>query len=434
MFADITAKGYGQIDMPAGKTVITPGSLNIPSNTVIRGRGQQTSSFVRASGAAGLLLRMNGTATGGANHSANCVLADFTINGIGLAGALLQMVYAGHHLLQNINFLGTLDAGVQCVELWDSVFSDCLWDNCGMNASATTSITSSSQVGSEAIQLLGGIAATGFGASADSNNQIAFTRCRMETFKAGAMVIHKSFGTNSGSANYAIRGTDFKIETGQFSGINFIYMSDDTQSVCFERCYLALLAAGTNATPVDLFYLGASFGNQLRYVTFSLAAAVQSCIRHYGIAGKVEDIFVNGVGCTTAVLYIPGGTPVDYRNINYVNNQTGPLVAPTNYAPYGITPTVASGLTAAGTTQATALALAAIENIVTTAASGSGVVLQAVAIGTQITVRNRGASALAVYPPTGGAIEALATNAAYSLATGATARFTPNTSTHWYQG
>ena len=95
------------------------------------------------------------------------------------------------------------------------------------------------------------------------------------------------------------------------------------------------------------------------------------------------------MGCTTAVLYIPGGTPVDYRNINYVNNQTGPLVTPTNYAPYGITPTVASGLTAAGTTQATALALAAIENIVTTAASGSGVVLQAVAIGTQIRGRNR---------------------------------------------
>lgn len=95
---------------------------------------------------------------------------------------------------------------------------------------------------------------------------------------------------------------------------------------------------------------------------------------------------------------------------------------------------VASALTAAGTTQATALALTAQESILTTVASGSGARLPFLGIGVEVVVRNRGANALLVYPPTGGSIESGATNASVSVAAAATARLTPNTTTHWYQG
>ena len=79
---------------------------------------------------------------------------------------------------------------------------------------------------------------------------------------------------------------------------------------------------------------------------------------------------------------------------------------------------VATGLTAAGTTQTTALALTADVNSVGTTALSSGVILPATASQSDtVVVFNGGANALEVYPPVGGTINGGATNAGVSLAT-----------------
>ena len=59
---------------------------------------------------------------------------------------------------------------------------------------------------------------------------------------------------------------------------------------------------------------------------------------------------------------------------------------------------VATGLTAAGTTLATALALKADTNILGTVSSGTGVSVPACEIGDSLEVYNGGANALKVYP------------------------------------
>jgi hypothetical protein len=79
--------------------------------------------------------------------------------------------------------------------------------------------------------------------------------------------------------------------------------------------------------------------------------------------------------------------------------------------------TVANGLTAAGSTQATALPLPADVNRFTTVAASTGAILPPSNPGDMIVVQNAGANALAVYPPVGAAINAVATNGAYSVAT-----------------
>lgn len=79
---------------------------------------------------------------------------------------------------------------------------------------------------------------------------------------------------------------------------------------------------------------------------------------------------------------------------------------------------VNTGLTAAGTTQATALALVEDNNFVGTTAAGTGVILQSnLKKGDRIYVFNGGANALLVYPPVGGTIDGAAANAGLSLAT-----------------
>ena len=82
------------------------------------------------------------------------------------------------------------------------------------------------------------------------------------------------------------------------------------------------------------------------------------------------------------------------------------------------------GLTATGTTQATALELIAQYNEVTTTASGTGVVLNdELAYGDEQTVYNGGANPLTVYPPSAMKINSLSTNAGMLLGVKTTCRF-----------
>lgn len=78
--------------------------------------------------------------------------------------------------------------------------------------------------------------------------------------------------------------------------------------------------------------------------------------------------------------------------------------------------TVANTLTALGTTQANALQIPADICKFTTVAAGTGAVLPASNPGDGGTVFNGGANALLLYPPVGGKVNALGTNAGYSIA------------------
>lgn len=84
----------------------------------------------------------------------------------------------------------------------------------------------------------------------------------------------------------------------------------------------------------------------------------------------------------------------------------------------GIIPSVGVGLVASGNTQAGALTLTLDWNDVGTVAAGSGVLIPPLNAGQDIVIFNSGANVLSVYPPSGKAIDALAVNAAYSLAVG----------------
>ena len=76
-----------------------------------------------------------------------------------------------------------------------------------------------------------------------------------------------------------------------------------------------------------------------------------------------------------------------------------------------------AGVSAAGTTQGTATELTAAVSDITTVAAGAGVVLNAsIAPGDEQAVFNAGANAVKIYPPSGLKINALAANAAMTLA------------------
>jgi hypothetical protein len=93
---------------------------------------------------------------------------------------------------------------------------------------------------------------------------------------------------------------------------------------------------------------------------------------------------------------------------------------------------IATGLTAAGTTQGTALQLSRQINDVTTVAASSGVRLPTAVAGMRIIVRNSTATNLNVYPNTGAQIQALGTNVANVLVGSTMLEYVAVSTTQWY--
>jgi len=93
---------------------------------------------------------------------------------------------------------------------------------------------------------------------------------------------------------------------------------------------------------------------------------------------------------------------------------------------------VATGISAAGTVQANATVLAKSINVVSTVASGAGVVLPVAVAGMRITVMNTSANSLAVYPAASGIINSQVANVAYTQPAGARLDFVSISTTQWY--
>jgi len=92
----------------------------------------------------------------------------------------------------------------------------------------------------------------------------------------------------------------------------------------------------------------------------------------------------------------------------------------------------ANSVTAAGTTQATATAIVADYNYITTVAAGSGVILPTPALGREITVVNRGANPLILYPAVGGAIDGAGTNIGVTVPVNATIVISAQSTSQWF--
>jgi len=92
---------------------------------------------------------------------------------------------------------------------------------------------------------------------------------------------------------------------------------------------------------------------------------------------------------------------------------------------------LATGLVSAGVAQGDATLIAAGVSLFATVDAGSGTRLPDGSPGVAAVVVNGGANALLVYPAAGAQIDALGTNAAFSLAAGKGLLLIPVTVTHW---
>lgn len=264
-------------------------------------------------------------------------------------------------------------------------------------------------------------AGSGNGVVAGSNTQIQYNN-------AGAFGATAGFTFNSATSLLSAPGNITAV--GTITGANITVSNTAT---------IVNLTVSGNANVVNLTASGqvTASGNVFgaNLVTNGLLS----------VTGNATVGNLDTVGGITATGTVTGGTLVGtLANIsgnaivgnlysNAIANVTGNIFSNSNVISNAyFVSSVATLIAAAGTTQATATALTKEINIVSTVPASTGVILPTAVAGMRIVVRNAGANALNIYPATGGAINTLAVNAAYSLSTNTSIELFASTTTQWY--
>jgi hypothetical protein len=164
----------------------------------------------------------------------------------------------------------------------------------------------------------------------------------------------------------------------------------------------------TTSTSTGTYYLGlmsATSGN--------IAIAANTNINVAAATGTLNATLLGGTLTTAAQ---PNITSVGtLTSLSVSGNISGANVVATQNMLFS----VATGISAAGSTQGTATAISKDFNVVSTVLTGNGVTLPTAIAGYRITVINTSANALNVYPLGNGIINTQAANAAYSHPAGA---------------
>ena len=188
-------------------------------------------------------------------------------------------------------------------------------------------------------------------------------------------------------------------------------------------------------------------------ITGGIGASANSFFTNLNVASNIAYVAPNGANTINSQM-LNGGTLAwsgnagqlfsitdsMSGNIFSVNDVSGiPMITVSDTGTINLAPSggfvafgVSTGISAAGSTQGTATALTRPINVVSTVSAGQGVVMPTTTAGMRIIVMNTSATALNVYPATGGAINSGATNAAYSLAAGGRLEFIATSTTQWY--
>ena len=155
-------------------------------------------------------------------------------------------------------------------------------------------------------------------------------------------------------------------------------------------------------------------------------AAVANSVAGANVSGTVSSATTAGTVTTAAQSNITSvGT---LTSLSVTGNVSGGNVSVSGFH----IRSVATGISAAGTTQGTATALTKEINVVATVSASQGVRLPTAVAGMVITITNTSGTELLVYPATGGKINTLGTNISYGVGAGATIQFITPTTTQWY--
>lgn len=293
--AAVPATG-GLVYIPAG-TYLISSSLTIPNKTHIHGAGMGATVLKKTASFA--MLKFWGTATGPANHLTFAGARDLYLDGGNFTGTMIDMVYCTRLDFYNIHCVANPDITIDTVEVWDSRFYNVSCNLCGSTTNPAVRIGSSR-------------AASGFGLSTDSSNQLMFFGLLIETWKAGAIKLNPGTG---GVLLHQIYFFGMKIESTTVRGVA-IDISGTTRDIHMDDVWV---------------YMGAFDSG------FSTA---QNAISVHGDRNiNIRGVFMSNSGVATIANgfdVFNAGSYIDQVYGNFTTAPTGALVAVTGGSNYTI--------------------------------------------------------------------------------------------------
>jgi hypothetical protein len=280
------------------------GPIVVPKKVHVRGAGKYATKVYRQN--AGILFDFSGTATShdGSTHNRYSAIADLALEGNGLTGALLRAYYIDNFTASNVRFQGSASGALDIVEMWDSYFHQCVFEDM---TSTTVPV----------IYIRSSMAGAGFGFGSDNSNMIWFNQCHVESFKHNAVRIESGTGATDG-ANNGIFFNQFKVENSTVRA-PLMYVESSTMNFQLNQFYFYLGAFdGGFATPVNALDIhshaattisGGLIGVAIGIVAsgINLSSADGSC--------RVENVTVNGTPGTSVINISAAGGELSFDAI-----------------------------------------------------------------------------------------------------------------------
>lgn len=288
--ATIDAARSGRVTFPSGVFMITGLKLRYKGMALL-GDGRFGTRIKRLNGTEPL-IDMSGTGTG-LGHLRYSTVSNLQLDGGGMPGLLLRSYYADSTVYQEVAFINCKGLSTDFVEVWDSRFENCIWEQCGSEAEPATLFrnTASDVPGT-------------FGYSTDNTNQIHFVGCRWEAFRNGAIRLDGA-ANNSEDLLNGVFFISCKMESSVIAGSPFQIMRSTTV-VFVSQLYIAVMASEPNfVTPID-------------------------AIADYGTHVFMTDVYVQwGVTANQAnsALHVWSGSPHAYTKLGTFYTQGDPLTA-----------------------------------------------------------------------------------------------------------
>lgn len=182
---------------------------------------------------------------------------------------------------------------------------------------------------------------------------------------------------------------------------------------------------GSSSSDPQIVFSGADESTGPQNITLKAYPTNSGTLSFEGSAGQLFSITNSLTGTLFSVNDVSGIPSIEVLSTGIVK-----LAEFSGFVAYGVSPSVS----AAGTTQGTATSITRPISVVSTvtAAVSDGVIMPTATAGTRIIIINTSAATLKVYPATSGQINALGTNAAYSMSAGSRLEFIATSTTQWY--
>ena len=292
------SNGGGVVYFPAGTYLVTP-STTTGVALSLTGTGAAGYQGIRLVGAgeyaatikkntAGVLLQLSGpssTPGSGSSHTRYCTVESLGFDGNDLTGLVFQCYYADNITMRDVYINGNADVALDSAEFWDSRFYNVV---CGGSGSATANAQTPN------FWIRDSAAASGFGNSTDSTNQIYFDGCRWEAFTTGAVWVGEGLGNVAGPNS--IFFTDCKMETSVVNGGPHLLVDTHCRAVHVKHLYA---------------YSGGFNPSTTGYST------AQDIITYSGQFGTLDDILLSNGGTAT----VANGITLNSPSVGYLSGR-----------------------------------------------------------------------------------------------------------------